>query len=155
MDIASDVQQYDMNARDVLQGTHRSARFMRFKSWHLLQFFANLSLVCFICRNFIPSEILSSNIYIMQFICSANGIFKSWEFYRSRPSSGKKQSVHIVSFPAWHMHSHPSAGHTMIYYCKFSSTCSLWDFPEQMPPTLSSKKLNNKKIQYSNELNGK
>ena len=37
--------------------------------------------------------------------------FKSWEVYRSRPSVGNKQSVRIVSFPAGHMRSRPSAGH--------------------------------------------
>ena len=43
-------------------GTHCSARHMCLKSWHLLQPIANLSFVCFICWNFIPSKIVSSKI---------------------------------------------------------------------------------------------
>ena len=57
----------------------------------------------------------SSNIISCNFIYNANGIFKLWEFYRSRPSARNKQSVHIVSFPAGRTHSCPSARHTTIY----------------------------------------
>ena len=39
-----------MNACIVLPGTHRSARRMHLKSWHL-QRIANVSFVCFICQN--------------------------------------------------------------------------------------------------------
>ena len=39
-----------------LQGTHHSTWHMHFQSWHLLQSIANLSFVCFIRQNFIPSE---------------------------------------------------------------------------------------------------
>ena len=76
----------------------------------------NTLYVYFMCRNFIPSKILSSNIYPANFIYNANRIFTSWEFYCSHPSARNKQSVHIVSFPVRCKHSHPSAGHTTI--CK-------------------------------------
>ena len=73
-------------------------------------------IICmFICRNFIPSTILSSNIISCNYICSANGIFKLWEFYHSCPSARNKQSVHIVSLPAWRTRSHRSAGHITKY----------------------------------------
>ena len=65
----------DINACIVLPGTHRSARRMRLKSWHLLQPIANISFVCFICQNFILSKILSSNVIFRNFIYNANGIF--------------------------------------------------------------------------------
>ena len=76
----------------IVQGTHRSARRMRLKSWHLLQTITNLSVVCFICRNFIPSRILSSNIISCNFIYNDNGIFKSWEFYHSCPLPGTSKA---------------------------------------------------------------
>ena len=100
--------------RIVLPGTHHSTRSMRLKSWHLLQAIANSSFVCFICRNFIPSKILSSNIISYNVIHNANGIFKSWEFYRLCPFARNKQSVHIVSFLAGHARSRRSARHTTI-----------------------------------------
>ena len=73
-----------------------------------------LSFVCFICQSFIPSKILSSNIISCN-VYYTNRIFKSWEFYHSCPSAGNNQSVHIDSFAARHMRSHPSAGHTTVY----------------------------------------
>ena len=103
---SSGARQNDVNTCVVLPGTHWSARRMRLKSRHLLQPIANLSFVCFICQNFIPSKILSSNFISCNLIYNPNGIFKSWEFYRSCPSAGNKQRVHIVSFPAGRTHSH-------------------------------------------------
>ena len=41
--------------------------------------------------------------HILHFcLYNANGIFKSWLFYCSRPFAGNKQSVHIISFPVGH-----------------------------------------------------
>ena len=112
--ILSGAPQNDVNARVVLRGTHHSARRMCLKSWHLLQPIANLSFVCFICQNCLPRKILSSNIISCNFIYNVNGILKSWEFHRLHPSVGKKQSIHIVSFPARCTRSRPSAGHTTL-----------------------------------------
>ena len=55
----------------------------------------------FICRNFIPNKISSLNI-ICNFIYCAKGIsfFQLWEFNRSCPFAGNKQSLHIVGFLA-------------------------------------------------------
>ena len=78
--------------------TRHSATRMHLKSRHLLQLIANLSFVCFVCRNFIPSKILSSNIISCNFIYNAIGIFQSQEFYRSHLLAGNKQSIHIVIF---------------------------------------------------------
>ena len=104
----------DGNACVLFLRTHRSARRMRLKSWHLHQPIANLSFVCFICRTFIPMKILASNIISCNSIYDANGMFKSWGFYRSHPSASNKQSVHIVRFPGCRC-SCPSVGHTAIY----------------------------------------
>ena len=49
-------------------------------------------------------------------------MFKSWEFYRSRPFAGNKQSVHIASFSAGHTSSHRSAGHTIFLLCEISKS---------------------------------
>ena len=111
--ISSSAPQNDMNVGIVLPGTHCSARPMRLKTRHLLQPTANLLIVRFIGRNFIPSKILSSNIISYNFINNANGIFKLWGFYRSCPSAGNKQSIHVVSFPAGRTRSRPSARHTI------------------------------------------
>ena len=71
----------------------------------------------FVCRNFIPSKILSSNIISCNIIYSAIRILKSWGFYLSRPSAGNKQNVHIVSFSCQACtHSRPSARHTIICF---------------------------------------
>ena len=125
--ISSCAQKNDMNSstRVIVPGTHRSAMCMLLRSEHLLQLIVNLSfvIVCFIviCQNCTPSKILSSNIISCNFIYNANGIFKSWEFYHSRPSAGNKKSVHIISFldgRTWRT----CAGHTMICYKAFSPT---------------------------------
>ena len=94
-----------------------NSSFSQALSFEVLIFF-NLSqiylFVCFICWNIIPSKILSSNIIWCKFcIHNANGIFKSWEFYHSRPFARNKQSIH-VGFPAVCTHSRLSAGHTTI-----------------------------------------
>ena len=57
-DISLGARQNNVNARIVLPGTHPSARRIHLKSWHLLQPVINLSFVCLICRNFIPSKIV-------------------------------------------------------------------------------------------------
>ena len=59
-------------------------------------------------------KILASNIISCNFIYDANGIFKSWGFYRSRPSARNKQCVHIFRFPERRCLC-PSVGHTVIY----------------------------------------
>ena len=70
-----------------------------FEVFSPIQPFANLLFVCFICRNFIPSKNLSSDITFCNFIDNANGIFQLWEFYHSCPFARNKQSIHSVSFP--------------------------------------------------------
>ena len=117
--------------RAVLQGNYHSARGMCLKSWHLqvqVQPIANLSFVCFICRNFNPSKILSSNISSCNFIYNANGVYKLWEFYCSLPFAGNKPSMHNVSFffPARCARSCRSAGHTVIW--RVSSQNELYPF---------------------------
>ena len=57
------------------------------------------------------------------FSYNVNGIFKPGEFYHSRPSAGNKRSVHTVSFPAGHMHLHPSAGHITIHIAIYMYKC--------------------------------
>ena len=64
----------------ILQGTHHSARRMHLKSWHLLQPITNLSCVCFICKNSIPSKSLSSIITSCNFIYNGNGILNRESF---------------------------------------------------------------------------
>ena len=95
-----------------------SAKHMHLKSWHILQPITNLSFVWIVLffENFIPSKILSSNIISCNFNFNAKAILRSWEFYRSHPFAGNRQSVHIVSFPAGHTRSHRCAGHTMIIH---------------------------------------
>ena len=83
--------------------------------WSLDTYF-NLSPIyhLYVCQNFIPSKILSSNIISCNLIYNANGIFKLWEFYCSCPSARNKQSVHIASIPPGRTHSRLSAGRTTI-----------------------------------------
>ena len=111
--------------REVVNAMHHSVGNSPFcqahalKSGHLLQLIANLLFVCFICRNFIPSQIMSLNIISWNFIYNTQGIFKSWQFYCSHPFGGNKQSVHIVSFPAGRVRSRRSSGH--LTDCKIPS----------------------------------
>ena len=120
---SSGSQQNNVNTCIVLLGTHRSARCMRLKSWHLLRRkFSQLPIyhlyVLFVSQNFIPSMILPSNIMIFcNFIYNANGIFKSWKFYCSRPSAGNKQSIHIASFPVRH-----NGTYTLTSFCRAYTT---------------------------------
>ena len=77
---SSGSQQNNVNACIILLGTHRSARFMRLKSWRLLQE-SSASCQLFRSQNFIPSMILSSNIMIFyNFIYNASGIFNHGSF---------------------------------------------------------------------------
>ena len=96
-------------------------------------------LYVFIFRNFIPSKILSSNVISHNFIFNAKAIFRSWEFYRSHPFAGNRQSVHIVNFPAGHTCSYRSSGHMMIYlvfplFASLQFACCLYTPPLSPPP---------------------
>ena len=62
--ISLGARQNDVRAHIILPGTHHSIRHMRLKSCHLLQLIANLSFVCFICWNFIPSKICLQISYL-------------------------------------------------------------------------------------------
>ena len=68
-----------------------------------------------ICKNFIPSKILSSNIISY----NANGIFKLWELYHSHLFAGNKQSSHIVFLLGVHVHV-VLLGNTRTCTCIFS-----------------------------------
>ena len=127
--ISSDAQQNDVNTHMALPGTHRSARTHPFEVLMPTSTDRQLSFACLVCRNFIPNKILSPNIISCNIIYSANGNFKSWAFYRSCPSAGNKQSVHIVSFPSGRTCSCPSAGYTTMRHRSQTShavtTCRL------------------------------
>ena len=61
-------------------------------------------IICmFYLSKFIPSNILSSNVIFCNFVYNANGIFKSWEFYRSLPFAGNKCSIHVF-LPGAYVH---------------------------------------------------
>ena len=110
-----------VNTANVLPGIHSSARCMHLKSWHLLHPIANLSFACSICWNFIPTETLSSNSIFCNFIYNANGISKTWEFYRLRPFAGNKQCVFIVSLPPF------------VSFCQAHNNINEKQIPEQNP----------------------
>ena len=75
----------------------------------------------FYLSEFHTKQDLVLKYHILQLYLQCNRIVKLWEFYRSHPSSGNKQSLHIVSFSALCMRSRPSAGHT--------TKCSLFAIP--------------------------
>ena len=108
---------------------HHSARRMRLKlltpTSTYRQF--NNRLHFLIGRNFIPSKILSSNNISCNFIFNANWIFKSLTFYRSHPSAGNKQSIHIVSFPAGCMRSRPAGSWLCIFFINLNIIIQLTD----------------------------
>ena len=62
-----------------------NSSFSQAHAFQILTPIANLALLYFMYQNFIPSKILYSNIISCSFIYNANGIFKLWAFYRSRP----------------------------------------------------------------------
>ena len=88
---------------------HRFAGKWLFCQSHAFEFltptssYRQLSFACFICRNFIPSKILSSNIISYNFIYNANGMFKLWELYCSHPFAGIKHSLHMRAIPYWNV----------------------------------------------------
>ena len=51
-------------------------------------------------------------IYPVILLAMLMGFFKSWEFHHTHLCAGNKQSIHIISLPAEHTRSRPSAGHT-------------------------------------------
>ena len=105
--ISSCARQNDVNAHVILPGAHRPARHMRrtFDTCFTLSLIYHL----YVLFVWISYQARSSNC-----IYNGNRIVKLWEFYRSHPSAGNKQSLHIVSFSALRMRSRPSAGHTTI-----------------------------------------
>ena len=103
----------------LLPGTHRSARCMRLSldtkfnpspiyHWYVFS------------RNFIPSQMLSSDIQSCNFIYSATGILKLWEFYHSHHFAGNTQSSQIISFPARRGCSRRYSGHPTNCYLSIS-----------------------------------
>ena len=110
------------------------------KSWHLLQPIINLYVLS--VKTSHQARFCLLNIISCNFIYNNDGIFKLWEFYHSHPSTGNKQSVHIVSFPARHTRSCPSTGHTTNLFIHFKlSICSpvlFWICGSPVPPPLTS-----------------
>ena len=110
--ISSGAQQNGINAMHCFAGNSAFCQAHVFKVLtHVLQPIASLSFVCIICQHFIPSKNLSSNITFCNFIYSANGILKLWEFYHSCPFAKNKQSIYIVFscracafMPFWRAH---------------------------------------------------
>ena len=111
-DSSSCARQNDVNAHVILPGAHRSARHMRrtFDTCFTLSLIYHLY-VLFVWISYQARFGLKISYPVIVFY-NGNRIVKLWEFYRSHPSAGNKQSLHIVSFSALRMRSRPSAGHT-------------------------------------------
>ena len=69
----------------------------------------------FYLSEFHTKQDLVLKYHILQLYLQWFKIVKLCEFYRSHPSAGNKQSLHIVSFSAVRMRSRPSAGHNNPY----------------------------------------
>ena len=104
--------QNDGSTRLVLLGTHRYARCMHFEVLTPTSTYRQFIICIFYLSKFHTNElkILPSDIISFNFIYSANGIFKWWEFYLSCPSAGNKQTVHVVSFAC--------RAHTLTSFCR-------------------------------------
>ena len=120
---SSCARQNDVNAHIILPGAHRSARHMR-RTFDTC-FTLHVSLIYHLYVLFVWISYQARfglKISYPAIIYNGNRIVKLWEFYRSHPSAGNKQSLHIVSFSALRMRSRLSAGHT--------TTCTLFCLQE-------------------------
>ena len=120
MYMTSYARQNDVNAHVILPGAHRSARHMRrtFDTCFTLSLIYHLYVLFVWISYFYTKQNLVLKYHILQLYYNGNRIVKLWEFYRSHPSAGNKQSLHIYSFSALRMRSRPSAGHTTILSAK-------------------------------------
>ena len=106
----------DANAHVILLGAHRCARHMRrtFDTCFTLSLIYHLY-VLFVWISYQARFGLKISYPAIVFTMVI-GLLNCGSFYRSHPSAGNKQSLHIVSFSAMRMRSRPSAGHTTILF---------------------------------------
>ena len=108
-------------------GNSSSCQVHAFTFGHPLQPIVNLSFVCFIPENFIPNQILCSNITSCNFIWYnaklQKGFINCGSFIVYILLLGTRKAFTLTVFPpsAGSVRLHRSSGHPMIYDCKLNS----------------------------------